>query len=88
MITQAHVRPPSDPSLDEVRRAVTMLVAELTRHLDGLAALPSGPTSFAVLADLNEPVRHAAVRWDQAVFAHTGSLPVAVDDGWPEDFND
>lgn len=41
-----------------------------------------------MLADLNEPVRHAVVRWDQAAFAHTDSLPGAVDNGWSEDFID
>jgi plasmid stabilization system protein ParE len=88
MDLQAHVRPASDPSLDQVRSSVTALVAELQKHLDGLADLPAGPTSFARLADLNEPVRRAVAHWDHAVFAHTETLPVAVDDGWSEDFID
>lgn len=63
-------------------------MAELARHVESLAALPPGPTSFARLADLNEPVRRAVARWDHAVFAHTGTLPVAVDDGCSEDLSD
>ena len=88
VIPTAHVRPASGPSLEAVRRAVDDVVAALTQHLDGLASLPPGPTSFARLADLNEPVRHALARWDRAVFVHTQTLPVAVDDGWPEDLGD
>jgi hypothetical protein len=88
MIQQAHVHAASDPSLKKVREAVAALVAELSQHLDGVAALPPGPTSFALLADLNEPVRQAVARWDHAVFAHTETLPVAVDDGCSEDLID
>lgn len=88
MILQAHVHAASDPTLDQVRQAVDAMVAELTRHLNSLAALPPGPTSFARLADLNEPVLNAVARWDRAVFAHTETFPVAVDDGWSEDFID
>lgn len=79
MIQKAQVRPATDPSLDQVRRTASALGTELGRHVESLAALPPGPTSFALLADLNEPVRRAVERWDQAVFAHTESLPVAVD---------
>jgi hypothetical protein len=88
VIRQAHVRPASDPTLDRVRQAVTVLVAELETHLDLLAQLPAGPTSFVRLADLHEPVRRAVAHWDQAVFAHTETLPVAVDDGCCEDLID
>ncbi len=88
MTLQAHVHPASDPTLDQVRRSVAALVAELLRHVDRLAALPPGPTSFARLSDLDEPVRRAVARWDHAVLAHTDTLPVAVDDGCCEDFID
>ena len=88
MILQAHVHAASEPTLDQVRQAVAALVAELTRHLNSLAALPPGPTSFARLADINEPVLDAVTRWDRAVFAHTETFPVAVDDGWSEDLID
>jgi hypothetical protein len=88
VIPRAHVRPASDPSLAEIRQAMTVLVAELSRHLNALAVLPAGPTSFALLADLHEPVRRAVARWDHAVLAHTETLPVAIDDGCEEDFTD
>ena len=88
VIQQAHVHPASDPTLDRVRAAADALVAELGRHVDSLAALPPGPTSFARLADLNEPVRRAVALWDHAVYAHTETLPVAVDDGCSEDLID
>lgn len=85
MVLQARVRAASDPSLDHVRQAASALAAELQRHVDLLAALPAGPTSFACLSDLNEPVRRAVSRWDHAVFDHTDTLPVAIDDGWDEE---
>lgn len=85
MILQARVHAASDPTLDRVRQAAAALVAELDRHVECLAALPPGPTSFARLTDLNEPVRRAVSRWDHAVFDHTDTLPVAVDDGWEEE---
>lgn len=88
MTRQAHVRPASDLSLTRVRQAAEALVVELSRHTDSLAALPPGPTSFARLVDLNEPVRRAVARWDQAVYAHTETLPVVVDDGCSEDLID
>ena len=88
MTLQAHVHAATDPSLDQVRQAVAELVAELSRHVDSLAELPAGPTSFARLIDLNEPVRRAVAHWDQAVFAHTETLPVAVEDDWSEDLDD
>lgn len=88
MIPKAYVHPASDPTLLRLRQAVAALVAELSRHADSLADLPAGPTSFARLADLNEPVRRAVARWDNAVFAHTETLPVAVDDGCFEDLID
>jgi hypothetical protein len=88
MVLQAHVHAASDPTLDLVRQAVVALVAELSRHLNSVAELPPGPTSFALLADINEPVLDAVVRWDRAVFAHTETFPVAVDDGCSEDFID
>ncbi|MGI3786175.1 MAG: hypothetical protein ACRYG2_35975 [Janthinobacterium lividum] len=82
------MRPASDPSLDRVRQATATLVAELARHVDSLAALPPGPTSFADLADLDQPVRRAVAHGDHAVFARTATRPVAVDDGWGEDLID
>lgn len=85
MTQQAHVHSASDPSLEGVRQTVAALVAELSRHLDRLAALPPGPTSFARLDDLNEPARRAVVRWDLAVFAHTETFPVCVDDDCADD---
>lgn len=88
MIPKAYVHPASDPTLTRLRQAVTALVAELERHADSLAELPAGPTSFARLSDLNEPVRRAVAHWDHAVFAHTETLPVAVDDGCDEDLID
>lgn len=78
----------SDPSLSELRQAVAILMSELSRHLEGIAALPAGPTSYVCLADLNEPVCRALARWDQAVFTHTETFPVAVDDGFSEDYTD
>jgi hypothetical protein len=88
VIPHANVRSASDPSLDQLRGAVTALVTELMRHLGEVSALPSGPTSYARLAHLHEPVLHAVARWDQAVFDHTQTFPVAVDDGWSDDLSD
>lgn len=88
MITQACVHTAAEPSFDEVRAAVHAVMAELSRHLDRLAALPAGPTSYLQLAEINDPVRHAVARWDRAVLEHTGTLPLAVDDGWCPDFTD
>ncbi|SEP62317.1 hypothetical protein [Microlunatus flavus] len=88
MSVQAAVRTVSDPTFCEVRRAAEALVTELGRHLDALAALPEGPVGLVRLADLNDPVRRAVARWDRAVLAHTGTLPLAVDDGWGEDLSD
>lgn len=88
MTLQARVHTAAEPSFDEVRRSVEAVVAELSRHLDRLAALPAGPTSYVQLAEINDPVRHAVARWDRAVLEHTGTLPLAVDDGWCEDFTD
>ena len=88
MIEQAHVGMATDPSLEEVRRAVVAVVDALAVHLGRLAELPAGDTSFIRLAELNEPVRRAVARWDHAVLAHTETLPLAIDDGWPEDLDE
>lgn len=88
MIPQAQVGPATDASLAEVRAAAADVVARLSHHLDGLAALPPGPTGDVRLAEIDEPVRHAVARWDAAVLRPTGTLPLAVDDGWSEDLSD
>jgi len=88
MIEQAHVGMATDPSLEEVRRAVVAVVDALAVHLGRLAELPPGETSFVRLAELNEPVRRAVARWDHAVLVRTETLPLALDDGWPEGMED
>jgi hypothetical protein len=88
MILHAHRPVTSDVSLEQVRRAADDLAAELRKHVDALAAVPAGTVRAVRLADLDEPVRRAFARWDEAVFAHTGTSPVALDSGFAEDLSD
>lgn len=66
----------SEQSRHHLRRKASALVTAIEQHTNALVDEPAGPGN---LSELNQVVRSAVAEWDDAVFRHTGTFPVAVD---------
>lgn len=69
----------SQESREQLRDRAAALAAALAHHTAALLEMRGGTRSLATLFELNDEVRHAAAAWDDAVFDHTGTFPVAIE---------
>lgn len=68
----------SAASREHLQDRAATLAAVLERHTASLLELRGGSSDFAELFALNSEIRAAVAAWDDAVFDHTGSFPVAI----------
>jgi hypothetical protein len=69
----------SEQSRQHLRRKASALVTAIEQHTTALIEEPPGPGNLSRLSELNRVVSSAVAAWDDAVFRHTGTFPVAVD---------
>ena len=69
----------SQESRQQLQDRAAALTAALQRHTAGLLELGDGAGAVLSLFQLNDDVRQAVAAWDDAVFDHTGTFPVAVE---------
>ncbi len=69
----------SEQSRSRLREASTALVELLQHHTTTLLAQHGADEETEQLFDLNDAVREAAVAWEDAVFDHTGTFPLALE---------
>lgn len=63
---------------DRLRQTASRLTAAVEEHTAALLSMGTGLGPPRV-CQLNEVVRNAVAAWDDAVFGHTGTFPVALD---------
>lgn len=68
----------SQESREQLRDRAAALAAALEQHTAALLEMRGGTSALRILFELNDEVRHAAAAWDDAVFDHTGTFPVAI----------
>ncbi|WP_375426194.1 hypothetical protein [uncultured Friedmanniella sp.] len=69
----------SAESRERLRTSAAALTAALERHTAALLEMDGGTSSLPALFALNDDIREVAADWDDAVFEHTGSFPVAIE---------
>lgn len=69
----------STASRQQLQETADALALALKRHTAALLEMRGGTSELPVLFALNEDVRAAVAAWDDAVFEHTGTFPVAVE---------
>lgn len=69
----------SAASREQLEERAAALTAALERHTAALLRLAGGSSEVTTVFALNDEVRASVSAWDDAVFDHTGTFPVAVE---------
>lgn len=78
----------SQESRQELRDVAAALATALERHTAALLEMRSGISTLRALVQLNYDIRQAAAAWDDAVFDHTGTFPIALESFDDDDEDD
>ncbi|SDV00710.1 hypothetical protein SAMN04488544_3360 [Microlunatus sagamiharensis] len=78
-IDEAELDQYSDETRSRLKAAADAFATAIEQHTARLLELSGGSTQVHEVFGLNATVRRAAASWDDAVFDHTGTFPLAVD---------
>lgn len=89
------IEPYSPESRARLQDRAAALATALEQHTRALVDMTGGIDALATLFQLNDDIRQLAAAWDDAVFDHTGTFPIALesvdeedDDGADQDADD
>lgn len=69
----------SQESRTQLRDRAEALATALEQHTTTLLEMTGGTSTPTALFQLNDDIRKAAAAWDDAVFDHTGTFPIAIE---------
>lgn len=69
----------SQESRAQLRDRAGALATALEHHTTALLEMRGGTSTLAALFQLNDDIRQLAAAWDDAVFDHTGTFPIAIE---------
>lgn len=78
----------SDESRRRLRAAANAFVKEIEQHTARLLELGGGSGQALEVFELHDTLRRAAASWDDAVFDHTGTFPLAIEIDEDDDAQD